>query len=87
MGFKLRFLTEDQRFIDPRELVLWNQQNPYLSARSMPGGLQMVYENPETDVHFSVDYLPDEPGDDAFDTPEGYLDILQQLIREYGFHD
>lgn len=84
MGFKLRFLTKDQRFIDPRELVLWNQQNAYLSARSLPGGLQMVYENPETDVHFSVDYLPDEPGDDAFDTPAGYFDSGLGFSLYYG---
>lgn len=84
MGFELRFLTKDRRFIDPRELVLWNQQSPYLSARSLPGGLQMVYENPETDVHFSVDYLPDEPCDDAFEIPEGYFDSGLGFSLYYG---
>lgn len=84
MGFKLRFLTKDQRFINPRELVLWNQKSPYLSARSLPGGLQMVYENPETEVHFSVDYLPDEPCDEAVEIPEGYFDSGLGFSLYYG---
>jgi hypothetical protein len=84
MGFDLRFLTEDHRSIDPRELLLWSKQNQRLRTESHPSGLRLLYENPETDVQFSVEYLPDDQVGDEVEPPEGYFDTGIGFSLYYG---
>lgn len=73
MGFDLHFFTRHDRSIDPRELVLWSQQAHFLNASLLPDGLQLLYENPDTGVTFSLDYLPGRALDEGAMGADGYL--------------
>ena len=75
MSFDLLFCRKGEPGLDPEDLLSWAEKHGHFSKpETASPSFQLLYENEDTGVYFSIDYFPSE-ADEESSIPEGFVDV------------